>query len=105
MKNEALKNALEQAVIDSNEVRIKEVMQSVGISHVAANDLAVMCKNIIRNHPGYRIVKFIEPGQNPKTASLQECGVLICCEYENMTTAVRSAINEQRNTNPALPYQ
>lgn len=29
MKNEALKNALEQAVIDSNEVRIKEVMQSV----------------------------------------------------------------------------
>ena len=54
MKNEALKNALEQAVIDSNEVRIKEVMQSVGISHVAANDLAVMCKNIIRNHPEYR---------------------------------------------------
>ena len=51
MKNEALKNALEQAVIDSNEVRIKEVMQSVGISHVAANDLAVMCKNIIRKHP------------------------------------------------------
>lgn len=78
MKNEALKNALEQAVIDSNEVR-----QSVGISHVAANDLAVMCKNIIRNHPGYRIVKFIEPGQNSKTASLQECGVLTCCEYDN----------------------
>ena len=83
MKNEALKNALEQAVIDSNEVRIKEVMQSVGISHVAANDLMVMCKNIIRNNPEYRIVKFIEPGQNPKTASLQECGVLTCCEYDN----------------------
>lgn len=46
MKNEALKNALEQAVIDSNEVNI-------------------------------------EPGQNPKTASLQECGVLTCCEYDN----------------------
>ena len=83
MKNEALKNALEQAVIDSNEVRIKEVMQSVGISHVAANDLAVMRKNIIRNNPEYRLVKFIEPGQNPKTARLQECGVLTCCEYDN----------------------
>lgn len=34
MKNEALKNALEQAIMDSNEVKIKEVMQSVGISHV-----------------------------------------------------------------------
>lgn len=72
MKNEELKNALEQAVIDSNEVRIKEVMQSVGISHVAANDLAVMRKNIIRNHPEYRLIKFVEPGQNQKTASLQE---------------------------------
>ena len=70
MKNEALKNALEQAVIDSNEVRIKEVMQSVGISHVAANDLAVMCKNIIRNNPEYRLVKFIEPGQNPFQSTL-----------------------------------
>ena len=83
MKNEQLKQALEQAIVDSNEVKIKEVMQSVGISHVAANDLMVMCKNIIRNHPGCRIVKFIELGQNPKTASLQECGVLTCCEYDN----------------------
>ena len=83
MKNEQLKEALEQAILDSNEVKIKEVMQSVGISHVAANDLAVMCKNIIRKHPEYRIVKFVEPGQNPKTASLQECGVLTCCEYDN----------------------
>ena len=32
MKNEALKNALEQAIMDRNEVSIKEVMQSVGIS-------------------------------------------------------------------------
>lgn len=83
MKNEALKNALEQAVIDSNEVKIKAVMQSVDISHVAANDLAVMCKNIIRKHPEYRIVKFVALGQNPKTASLQECGVLTCCEYDD----------------------
>ena len=83
MKYEQLKQALEQAVMDRNEVIIKEVMQSVGISHVAANDLAVMCKNITRNNPGYRIVKFTEPGQNPKTASLQECGVLTCCEYDN----------------------
>ena len=83
MKNEALKNALEQAIMDRNEVSIKEVMQSVGISHVAANDLMVMCKNIIRNNPGYRIVKFVPAGQNPKTASLQECGVLTCCEYDN----------------------
>lgn len=83
MKNEQLKQALEQAVNDRNEVKIKEVMQSVGISHVAANDLAVMCKNIISKHPEYRIVKFVEPGQNPKTVSLQECGVLTCCEYDN----------------------
>ena len=83
MKNEQLKQALEQAVMDRNEVIIKEVMQSVGISHVAANDLMAMCKNITRNNPGYRIVKFTEPGQNPKTASLQECGVLTCCEYDN----------------------
>ena len=48
MKNEQLKQALEQAIVDSNEVKIKEVMQSVGISHVAANDLMVMCKNIKR---------------------------------------------------------
>lgn len=83
MKNEALKNALEQAIMDSNEVKIKEVMQSVGITHVAANDLAVICKNIVRKHPEYRIVKFVAPGQNPQTASLQECGVLTCCEYDN----------------------
>lgn len=83
MKNEALKKALEQAVIDSNEVKIKEVMQNVGINHIAANDLAVMCKNITRKHPKYRLIKFIEPGQNPKTASLQECGVLTCCEYDD----------------------
>lgn len=51
MKNEQLKQALEQAVNDRN--------------------------------PEYRIVKFVEPGQNPKTASLQECGVLTCCEYDN----------------------
>lgn len=81
--NEKLKQALEKAIADSNEVKIKAVMQSVGISHVAANDLAVMCKNIIRNHPEYRIVKFVEPGQNTKTASLQEYGVLTCCEYDD----------------------
>lgn len=62
MKNEQLKQALEQAIMDSNEVNIKEVMKSVGISHVAANDLMVMCKNIVRKHPEYRIVRFIEPG-------------------------------------------
>ena len=83
MKNEVLKNALEQAIIDRSEVRIKEVMQSVGISHVAANDLMVMCKNIMRRNPGYRLVKFVKPGQNPQTASLQECGVLTCCEYDD----------------------
>lgn len=83
MKNEKLQKALEQAVADSNEVNIKEVMKSVGISHVAANDLMVMCQNIIRKHPEYRIVKFVEPGQNPEIASLQECGVLTCCEYDN----------------------
>lgn len=82
MKNQELKQALEQAVVDSNEVKIKKVMQSVGISHINANDLLVMCKNIIRKNPEYRIVRFVEQGQNPKTASLQECGVLTCCKYE-----------------------
>lgn len=83
MKNEALKNALEQAIIGRSEVRIKEVMKSVGVSHVAANDLLVMCNNIIRKNPIYRLVKFVKPGQNPQTASLQECGVFTCCEYDD----------------------
>ena len=81
--NEILKAALEKAITERNEIIIKDVAAAAGIKHIKSNDLLVMCNNLIRKHPEYRLVKFVEPGQSDATASLFQCGVITCMEYDN----------------------
>lgn len=81
--NEILKAALEKAITERNEVIIKDVAANVGIKHIKSNDLLVICNKIISNNPEYRLVKFVEPGQSDATASLFQCGVITCMEYDD----------------------
>lgn len=81
---EVLKQALEKAVNECTEVRIKEVAASCGIKHIKSNDLRVMCASIIKAHPEYRLVQFTDGWDgNPSTLSLFEHGVITCCEYDD----------------------
>lgn len=88
--NEILKQALEQAVNERTEVRIKDVAAEHGIKHISSNDLRVMIGNLLRRHPEYRVVKIFDTAEelrrantNPATASLFQYGVLTCCEYDD----------------------
>lgn len=76
-----LKAALEKALRESNEVHIKDTAAACGIKHINTNDLLVLCKNLIRKFPDYRLIKFLEIGQRPQSVSLFESGVLTCCNY------------------------
>lgn len=69
---EILKAALEKAITEQNEIIIKEVATSCGIKHIKSNDLLVMCQNLIRKTPEYRLVKFVKPGQ-PDTGVRYRC--------------------------------
>ena len=80
--NEILKAALQKAIAESNEVVIKDVATACGIKHIKSNNLLVMCRNLIRKNPQYRLVKYIKPGQHDATASLFETGVITCMEYD-----------------------
>jgi len=81
---EKLNKALEKALSERYEVSIKETMQKCNIKHIQSNDLMVMCTNLLRKHPEYRLVKFVSDLHgNSATQSLQECGVLTCLEYDD----------------------
>lgn len=80
---EILKAALEKALSECNEVHIKDVAAECGIKHIKTNDLLVMCKNLLRKYPEYRLVKFLEPGQRPESVCIFQAGVLTCCEYDD----------------------
>ena len=82
---EILKAALEKAITEQNEIIIKEVAIGCGIKHIKSNDLLVMCRNLIRKNPEYRLVKFVKPGQPDTTASLLETGVITRMEYDTGT--------------------
>ena len=79
---EILKAALEKAITEQNEIVIKEVAAGCGIKHIKSNDLLVMCRNLIRKNPEYRLVKFVKPEQPDATASLFETGVITCMKYD-----------------------
>ena len=79
---EILKAALEKAITECNEIVIKDVASGCGIKHIKSNDLLVMCRNLIRKNPKYRLVKFVKSGQPDATASLFETGVITCMEYD-----------------------
>lgn len=83
--NEILKTALEKAIEESNEVIIKDVAAAAGIKHIKSNDLLVICNNLIRKYPEYRLVKFVKQGQPDATASLFETGAITCMEYDDGT--------------------
>lgn len=82
-ETQILKAALRKALTESNEVHIKDVAAACGIKHIKTNDLLVICKNLLREYPEYRLAKFLEPGQRPESVSIFEAGVLTCCEYDD----------------------
>lgn len=88
--NEILKQALEQALNERTEVKIKDVAAECGIKHIGSNDLRVMIGNLVRRYPEYRVVKMFDTEEelertnnNPAAASLFQYGVLTSCEYDD----------------------
>ena len=47
--NEVLKQALEEALDERTEVKIKNVAAECGIKHISSNDLRVMVGNLLLN--------------------------------------------------------
>lgn len=84
--NQTLKAALEKAITECNIIILKDVAAECGIKHIKTNDLFVMCNNLIRKNPEFKLVKLIYKGKPDATASLFQTGALIRkgWEYEEV---------------------
>ncbi|WP_297862017.1 hypothetical protein [uncultured Acidaminococcus sp.] len=77
-----LKEALLKAIeVDTlTVIPIHDIALSLGIKHMASNDIRVMAQNICRKHPDYQLVALTKPGQ-PWSAFVD--GVLTCCDFSD----------------------
>ena len=83
---EILKAALEKAITERNTIILKDIAAECSIKHIKTNDLLVMCNNLVRKNPEYKLYRLIYKGQPEATASLFQTGALIRkgWEYEEV---------------------
>ena len=94
---EILKAALEKAITERNIIILKDVAAECSIKHIKTNDLLVMCNNLVRKNPEYKLYRLIYKGQPEATASLFQTGALIRkgWEYEEINVADKHEDREE----------
>lgn len=76
-----LKFAVMEALEEMTEVRIRDVAYSIGLNHVQSNDISVLCDNLLRRYPDYRLIMMLDH-PNAGSSAFQNA-TLTCCEYDN----------------------
>lgn len=76
-----LKYATIEALQEMTEVRVRDVAYSIGLTHVASDDVRVMCENLLKRYPDYRMVMMLDHPDQVASAFMN--ATLTSCEYED----------------------
>lgn len=66
-----------------NEISIKEVAQSAGVTRLTSEEIREIVFRFQKSYPEYRLVLFSDTSDKMRYASLWENGVLTCLEYDD----------------------